>query len=223
MLVGAIMQNTTQTKNKLKDPISFEEQLVLLESRNLIIDDRDEALNILQTNNYYRISAYFIPFYEGEKKNRFKDGTTFSDIYNLYRFDSKLRSLIFKETSNIEIAFRTHIAYYLSTNHDKKAHRDEKYFKDSKRHKDFLRIIDKTTKKCDDPKEPFIRHYKDKYDNRYPLWVIIETFQFGTLSKMFKNLKSEYKKDICKDYYNINFKFIEKIEQHFILLFYYNH
>lgn len=44
--------------NSLKPPLSFNGQLSKLESRGLIIDDKNEALNILHSVNYYRLHAY---------------------------------------------------------------------------------------------------------------------------------------------------------------------
>jgi abortive infection bacteriophage resistance protein len=45
---------------KGKQPTTFEEQIEILRSRNLIIDDNQEAINILSRVNYYRLSAYML-------------------------------------------------------------------------------------------------------------------------------------------------------------------
>lgn len=62
----------------LKSHLSYEEQIKLLKSRNLIVSNEQFALKKLQHLNYYRLSAYFYPFFE--EKNRFETGTKFEDI-----------------------------------------------------------------------------------------------------------------------------------------------
>jgi len=59
----------------LKPPKSFEEQIDLLISRGLVVDDREEAISLLKRIYYYRLSAYTLTlktFHE-----RFIEGTTF--------------------------------------------------------------------------------------------------------------------------------------------------
>ena len=46
-----------------KPHLSYHEQIQLLKNRNLIINDEDYALQKLKHISYYRLSAYFIPFY----------------------------------------------------------------------------------------------------------------------------------------------------------------
>ena len=45
-----------------KPPLTFQEQLELLESRGLVVSDRALALRWLGRVNYYRLSAYLYPF-----------------------------------------------------------------------------------------------------------------------------------------------------------------
>lgn len=74
-----------------KPALSFDEQLDLLRRRGLTVRDPVRALRWLQSVNYYRLSAYFLPFKGGE---RFRPGTDFNDIAGLYIFDRKLRLLV---------------------------------------------------------------------------------------------------------------------------------
>ena len=54
----------------LKEPKIFEEQLTLIKGKGFIIPEgkEQECIEFLQKTNYYRLSAYFLPF-------RKKDGT----------------------------------------------------------------------------------------------------------------------------------------------------
>ena len=69
-------------ERELKRKKTFDEQIDLLKNRNLIIDNEKQAKYILSKVNYYRLSGYFKYFYQSE--NRFKEGTSFDDIYNIY-------------------------------------------------------------------------------------------------------------------------------------------
>lgn len=41
---------------------NYEEQVEILKSRNLIIENEDRAISILQRVNYYRLSAYILTY-----------------------------------------------------------------------------------------------------------------------------------------------------------------
>ncbi len=63
-----------------KPPTTFEEQLSILRSRNLIVEDEEFALSVLRRLNYYRFTGYLLPF--KANKNTYVDGTTFGRVYN---------------------------------------------------------------------------------------------------------------------------------------------
>lgn len=50
------------SKRDIKDPKSYKEQIKILKSRNIIIDDDDFATKILKKINYYRFSAYMLTY-----------------------------------------------------------------------------------------------------------------------------------------------------------------
>ena len=78
-----------------------------LKSRGLVISDEDKAVRYLESIGYYRLSAYMYPFLKVPKEiHQYKDGTTFQQVLNLYRFDKKLRMLLLNEIEKVEIAIR---------------------------------------------------------------------------------------------------------------------
>lgn len=82
---------------ELKKAKTFDEQVDILEERKLLIADREETKRILARVNYYRLSGYFKYFYV-DGKEEFKEGTTFDELYNLYKFDESLRRLVMNLT-----------------------------------------------------------------------------------------------------------------------------
>jgi abortive infection bacteriophage resistance protein len=60
-----------------------------------------------------------------------------------------------------------------------------------------------------DSTEVFINHHKQKYSGALPIWVAIELLSFGTLSKMFKNLKKVDSDFICKEIYKVKSFYVQ--------------
>ena len=86
---------------------SSENLVNLLESRGLQICDRNKAIQHLDNIGYYRLSAYMYPLLKMPKTaHLYKEGSTFKKVMMLYRFDKKLRLLMFNEIEKIEIAIR---------------------------------------------------------------------------------------------------------------------
>ena len=92
-------------------PYKLAKDLVkLLQTRGLIINDFSRAENYIRHIGYYRLSAYMWPHLEYPKeKHIYKKNKTFQNILDLYKFDKKLRLLIFNEIEKIEIAVRSSI------------------------------------------------------------------------------------------------------------------
>ena len=86
-------------------------QLVeLLLSRGLQVPDSAKAGNYIHRIGYYRFSAYLHPLLSIPKENHiFKNGATFRQALDMYRFDRQLRMLMFNQIEKIEIAVRSAI------------------------------------------------------------------------------------------------------------------
>ena len=93
---------------------TISQQLALLESRGMLIEDRVVAAHALETIGYYRLSGYSYPFRKRladviGRDQAFVEGTRFADVLSLYAFDVKLRSAVFAQLACIEIALRSWI------------------------------------------------------------------------------------------------------------------
>lgn len=190
-----------ENKN-IKKPTTFEEQVQILKSRNLIIDNEEKAICILQKVNYYRLSAYMLTY---KTKDGIYDGASIQDVYSLYQFDKEIRNLILPMLENIEIAFRTHIAYLIAHKYGALGYEDRQNFRNESYHKDMLKNFEEEINRSD---EIFVGHHKRKYDGVFPIWVVIELTTFGVLSKMYNNLLDEDKDEIANKYYNTKGEFV---------------
>lgn len=86
------------------------ELVELLKKRGLAIDNEKKVAEYIQNIGYFRLSAYFYPFLQVPKDlHQFKSNSSFDKVMKLYRFDRKLRMLMFNEIEKIEVAVRSAI------------------------------------------------------------------------------------------------------------------
>ncbi|MDY0321250.1 MAG: Abi family protein [Arcobacteraceae bacterium] len=168
-----------------KPHLSYQEQVQLLKSRKLIINDEAYATQKLIHISYYRLSAYFIPFYS--EKNTFKDNITFDDIIELYHFDKELRILTFNAIEKIEIFLRASISHNFSKEHTPFGYIESKNLCCT--NEELKILYDEIKKETNRSKETFVKHFRETYtQNDLPIWMVVETISFGTLSKLYTML-----------------------------------
>lgn len=183
---------------ELKTPLDFSGQIKrLIEVHNLTIKEPSKAIDILKRVNYYRLSGYGIGL--TKNKEEYKDGLTLEDLYSLYVFDSKLRSVLLHVIEHIEIKLRCELSYLLALKYGADGYMNYANFGCKKEQHDLL-INKFNAEKSKQKNVPFVKHHELYYEGRFPIWVAVELFSFGTLSKLFSYLKREDQKEICKNY-----------------------
>lgn len=195
-----------------KKPLVFPEQLSLLESRGLTINDKSKALSYLQEISYYRLSAYFLPYQQ--EKDTFNTGVTFKQIIDTYSFDRELRLLVFDCIERIEIAIRTQMIYSMALHYQDSHWQDNKsifiqpYYNKIGNlvdpYSDLQSIISKA--KTVRTPEVFIKHYINNYfsPSNPPSWMCLELLTIGELSHIFKGLKSNADKSRIADFFDVH-------------------
>lgn len=184
-----------------KPALNVKQQIELLKSRNLIIDDYNYAELILNNITYYRLSSYMKFF---QINDRFKSNTTFERIIDLYNFDKELRSLIFENIRLVEISIRTKICLHMCTNYGTHWFNNENNFKNEKSYSATLDILNNEKAL---QKDTFIKYYTNKYSEPKmpPFWMFSEVLSMGDLSKIlsclnFKDLK-QIANNLTPNYY----------------------
>ncbi len=93
-----------------KPSISVNEQVTLLQSRGLNIQDTERAKRYLEVISFFRLSAYMRPFQLAhDDQHTFKDNAKFREIVALYAFDRELRLIVMDAVERIEVAIRSMI------------------------------------------------------------------------------------------------------------------
>ena len=175
--------------------------VTLLQSRGLLIADNAKAERYLEFIGYYRLSAYMYPLLQMPKEqHRYKPNATFDQVMMLYRFDKKLRLLIFNEIEKIEVAVRSAI---VNIGSDMTGNpfwmTDSSNFIDAAKFRHTMDLIDAELHRS---REDFIVHFKQTYSNAYPpAWILAEVLPFGVITNIFSNIKTpRIKKNIARKF-----------------------
>jgi abortive infection bacteriophage resistance protein len=161
----------------------------LLKNRGLIIPNEQKAVDYLTNIGYFRLTAYCYPLLKNPKcDHSYKTNATFDLVMNMYRFDRKLRLLLFSEIEKIEIAIRSAMNNWISDGlNDIFWMTDARHFNNPIVFSKRLTSIDTELERTN---EEFVEHFQNKYTNPYPpAWMIAEIVPFGTLCGIFNNLK----------------------------------
>lgn len=156
----------------------------------MLIKDEHKVESYLMNIGYHRLSAYIYPFYKSPKSELvLKEGTTFKQVLTLYRFDKKLRILLFNEIEKIEVAIRSVLANVgCQELNDKYWITKPEYFANTDKFSQTLAIIEKELASS---KEDYIEHFRQNFTEDYPpAWMITEVLSFGNLNYIYSNIAS---------------------------------
>ena len=147
--------------------------------KNIFVEDTQDCELFLSHVNYYRFSAYYLPFLDRATEKCF-DGTTFERVKQIYYFDQQLRVLILSIIEDIEIHLRTELANYHSHKYGPDDYMSPEHCNPKHDHAAFLKHVRSCIK--ENESTLVVQHHREKYNGRFPLWVIIEFFSIGMKS-----------------------------------------
>ncbi len=186
----------------LKRPTSYEEQLEILKSRGAFISDKVFCLQKMAEINYYRFSAYFLPFRKSD--GTYMDDTSFHTVYRIYEFDRKLRGILFSAIEEIEIYLRAKIAYFHAHKYGPLGYMDVSNFSGELRKEKVYENIEREIRS--NSQTLFVKHHIEKYNGQFPVWVIIELFTLGMLSRFYSDMLVPDKKQLARELYGTTSK-----------------
>lgn len=182
---------------QLKKPTTYQEQLDILKSRGIIIDDPNQCIAVLETVNYYRFTAYFLPFKRSD--GQYCENTQFSRVYRIYEFDRKLRSVLFAALEEVEIYLRAKLSYFYAHKYGAEGYMNDANFSSKHQAEKFKENLEREI--SSNKRSAFVAHHNEKYDGHFPLWVAVELFSFGMLSRFYSDMKTEDKKQLARRLY----------------------
>lgn len=187
---------------EVKKPTTFDEQLNKLEKRGCFIGDKTYAKQVLERINYYRLTAYFLPY--TNNKGNYKANTTFNKVHRTYLFDNKLRSMLFSVIEEIELYLRTQFAYYHAHKYGALGYMNSENYNNFHNHNAFLQQIQKLISK--NKNQPFVNHHIENYNSQFPIWVIIELFTTNDLSIFYSDMPVADQKVLALNTFGTTYK-----------------
>lgn len=198
-----------------KAPTTYAQQIALLRSRGMTVEDDTSASFYLQHLNYYRLCAYWLPFEADHATHQFQPGTSFAAVVNLYVFDRELRLLILDAIERIEVSVRSQWAYQLAHRHGPHAHlnraiHDPLYWTEIRDH------LQDEVNRSD---EVFIKHMRDTYqEDLPPVWAVAEVMSLGLLSRWYSNLQPMPTRRAIADAYDVDEMVLQSWLRHLALI-----
>lgn len=193
-----------------KNPFVVDQHIQLLRDRGMSIENEELARHYLSHVSYYRLAGYWWPMQKDKERHIFKEKSRFEDVVALYNFDRELRILLFDVIEKIEISLRTKLIYHLSHEFDPWWFQNIQNFQDARA---LIETLSSIKEEVERSKDVFIKEHKRKYkdDLRFPpAWKTLELTSFGSLSKLYGNLKNtvESKDIIARELGAVNHTFL---------------
>ncbi len=183
---------------------TLDQQISILKSKGLVVNNETFARKILFRENYYFLSGYRHLFMKHYKSDRYITGTTFEELYAMFVFDRKIRNTFFKNILIVENNMKSIISYQLSK---KYGFRETDYLNPrnftgdtlkNRQVKDVLNKIKRQVHKNGN-QHAATSHYIDNY-GYIPLWVLVKVLSLGIIAELYSILKVEDQINIAKFY-----------------------
>lgn len=189
---------------------SYDDLLVFLKNdKNLVIKDMDAARHILAKTSYFSLISGYKDTFKNPTTGKYIDGTTFEDIYHLYRFDHQLRNIFLKYVLIAERSVKSSLAYHFSSTYGEQQKQYvsySNYMVTPANKREIQKLLDifhyQLTRNQD---HAYINHYKATHHN-VPLWIMVQVLTLGQLSHMFDYLKATVPIKVCNDFHHITRK-----------------
>ena len=199
--------------------LSVDQQVERLAEHGLEVGDRARAATIVQAIGYYRLTGYLYPFRTSEQyidhlgRTRvrvlgdYRPGTSLEQAEKLIDFDRQLRLLVLDGLERIEVAVRMRIGYVLGRA-SAFAHEDSSCFTPAftteitdtrepapSKHVQWLQRVNARKASSD---EQFVEHFREKYDDRMPVWALTEILELGHLSVLYRGMNQKDAEEIAR-------------------------
>lgn len=164
----------------------------------MLFSDDKEALAYLSRISYFRLKYYWIDMLDESTDNDFLEDARFDNVVERYEFDKQLREILFNAIEIVEVGLRTKVINILAHQADSGLwYLDSNLFENKTYYNDFVLELKYEFGRST---EPFARTYIENHScwdeeslngDNPDAWIIFETASFGTLSKMYKNIKAQ--------------------------------
>ncbi len=197
------------------------QQLKILRDRGFNVPTNGKPMRVLKEENYYALVNGYKGLFSGhnpsaiDQSETFIAGSQFSELYALFIFDRNLRSSFLKVILSLESQFKSILSYEFSKKYGHEHYLKLNSFNDSKvskptekqKRERSTRIsrINKLIAKLHNSisysykNKDYIKHHLNTYGS-IPLWVLVNSLTFGTISTFYSLMKTPDQVNIAKHY-----------------------
>lgn len=183
---------------------TLDEQIEILENKNIKIPDVEYAKQIILRENYFFLMGYRHLFMKRDDRSQFIDDVEFREIYSLFYFDRQLRNILFKNILIIENNAKSIFSYVLSQRH---GYKEKDYLKPSSynQNPDKVKQVNDLLKKMkrqitvNGRQHEATKHYLNNY-GFIPLWVVVKVLSFGITSELYTIMKRTDQEEIANKF-----------------------
>lgn len=194
----------------MKEYRTNEELINYLESKGVVISNKEEAIQKIERYTYYSIVNTYKSIFKNQKGD-YIDNVSFDEIYALFDFDKELKCIILKYCLEIETVIKSIMANQIS-----KVYGVKEYLKTSnwdstisnEIKENLLNKINAEIEK-DYNTHTAVTHYIDKY-GFVPPFVLVKILTFGVASSYYGLLKQSDRQAVAK-YFKISDKLLKQI------------
>ena len=183
---------------------NLDEQIEILKTKGLYVNDIDKAKTVLLKENYFFISGYRHLFIDNQKNKNFIDGTTFEELYAMFVFDRNIRNIFFKNLLIIENNIKSLISYQMSKKYgfkEKDYLNPKNFTENSIKVRQVHDVLDKVKRqiRINGKKHTATIHYITNY-GYIPLWILVKVLSFGLMAEFYNIFKENDQSEIAKYY-----------------------
>jgi len=182
------------------------EQIEILKAKGLCIPNVNEALKILNRENYYNlINGYKQLFLDSHSPECFKKDATFSELHSLFSFDRHLRNTLIGYFLLFETNIKSRFSYrFCEANSEVDAYLMLKNYnlQHASAHllPKLLANFSKITHKHKyEKRNSNLKHYLTS-NSHAPLWIFVNFMTFGQIKLMFTHAQSSLKNKVAQDF-----------------------
>jgi abortive infection bacteriophage resistance protein len=125
-------------------------------------------------------------------------GTNFAQILRSYEFDKRVRNIIFMCIEEIELSMRTKLSYCHAHAYGSQGYLESSNFNKRHNHANFIEQINNAVER--NKNLLFVKHHIGKYNGNFPIWVVVELFSFGMLSRFYSDMAAKDQKRISRTF-----------------------
>ncbi|MBD8085586.1 Abi family protein [Limosilactobacillus sp. c9Ua_26_M] len=176
---------------------TFDEQIAILKSRGIEINDYEFAKNALMTFPYYSIvNGYKDIFLKQKEPDIYRKGTSFEMLYQVHWIDIQVSNIIFKYSLAVEERLKALVSNIVAQNFsiEEEKYLDKRNYSKSKSQRgkinDFMQAIEDAKQSS-----KIARHYINEEGN-LPPWIAAEVISFGSMVNWYSALSINEKKSV---------------------------